>query len=257
MIIIKTPAEIEIMRRAGALTGQTLRYLEGLIKPGITTGELNRKAHEYITSRRASPTFLNYRGFPASVCISVDDVVVHGIPGNLVLQEGMIVSIDAGARLNGFNGDAARTFAVGRIAGNKARLIEVTRQCFFKALEKVRPGVRVGDISATIQGWAEKHGYGVVRALEGHGVGRRLHEEPGVPNFGKAGKGPVLKAGVTVAIEPMLNMGTYEVKTDRDGWTCRTADGMPSAHYENTVLVTENGYELLTAYELWGDTENA
>ena len=250
MIIVKTAAEIEMMKRAGALTGQTLQYLEGLIKPGITTRELNAKAHEYITNHRASPSFLNYRGFPASVCISVDDVVVHGIPSGLRLEEGMIVSIDAGACLNGYHGDAARTFAVGRIAGNKARLIEVTRQCFFKALEKVKPGVRVGDISAAVQGWAEKHGYGVVTALEGHGVGRRLHEEPGVPNFGKAGKGPILKAGMTVAIEPMINMGTAEVKFDRDGWTCRTADGQPSAHYENTVLVTEDGYELLTAYEL-------
>jgi methionyl aminopeptidase len=257
MIIIKTDAEIELMKRAGALTGQTLQYIEGLIKPGITTGELNRKAHEYITSRKASPTFLNYRGFPASVCISVDDVVVHGVPGSLRLEEGMIVSIDAGANLNGYNGDAARTFAVGRIPGNKARLIEVTRQCFFKAVEHVRPGARVGDISAAVQGWAEKHGYGVVRALEGHGIGRRLHEEPGVPNFGRAGKGAALKAGMTLAIEPMINMGTHEVKTDRDGWTCRTADGQPSAHYENTVLVTENGYELLTAYEFWDGAEYA
>jgi len=249
MIPIKTAVEIEQMKRAGALTGQTLKYIEGLIKPGITTGEINQKAHEYITIRKAQPSFLKYRGYPASVCISVDDVVVHGIPGGLILENGMIVSVDVGVCFNGWHTDAARTFAVGKIAGNKARLIEVTQQCFFKAAGHIKPGARIGDISAAVQGLAERHGYGVVTALQGHGVGRRLHEEPGIPNCGKAGAGPKLKAGMTLAIEPMINMGTAEVKFERDGWTCRTADGQPSAHYENTVLVTENGYELLTMYE--------
>lgn len=249
MIAIKTAAEIESMRQAGALTGRTLGYLEGFIKPGVTTGELDRLAREYIAKHKAVPSFLNYRGYPAGICISVDDVVVHGIPGGLKLEEGMIVSIDAGACLNGFHGDAARTFPVGKIPENKAKLIEVTKECFFKAAKVVRPGARIGDISSAVQEWAEKHGYGVVRALEGHGIGRRLHEEPGVPNFGRAGLGPRLSAGMTLAIEPMINMGTAEVKFDGDGWTCRTADGRPSAHYENTVLVTESGCEILTLYE--------
>ena len=249
MVIIKTAAEIELMRRAGALTGQTLMYLEGFIKPGITTRELDGLAHEYITKHGATPSFLNYHGYPASVCISVDDIVVHGIPGGLKLEDGMIVSIDAGAYLDGYHGDAARTFAVGKIAGNKARLMKVTKECFFKAVDIIRPGVRVGDISHAVQSWAEKHGYGVVRALEGHGVGRRLHEEPGVPNFGKAGTGVKLAAGMTIAIEPMINMGTADVRFERDGWTCRTADGQPSAHYENTVLVTDSGCDILTMYE--------
>ncbi len=249
MIVVKSAAEIGLMRQAGALTGQVLKYLEGLIRPGVTTKELDDAAREYLAKNNAVPSFLNYRGYPASVCISVDDVVVHGIPGGLVLTDGMIVSIDAGAYINGFHGDAARTFPVGKVAGNKARLIQVTRECFFKAADIIRPGVRVGDISAAVQGWAEKHGYGVVRALEGHGIGRRLHEDPGVPNFGRPGTGPRLSAGMTIAVEPMINMGSGEVKFDRDGWTCRTIDGQPSAHYENTVLVTEDGCEILTMYE--------
>ena len=237
--------EIENMRVACRITAGALDEISKHIVPGTTALELDRVAREYITSQGAKPTFLHYGGFPASVCVSIDDVVVHGIPkADMVLEEGQIVSIDIGAKYKGVTGDAARTYPVGKIDAEKQKLIDVTKQCFFKAIENLKAGSRVGDIGAMVQRNAEKHGYGVVRDMTGHGVGRNLHEDPAIPNFGMEGTGEKLVSGETIAIEPMINMGTWKVKID--GWDCRTADGLPSAHYENTVLVNENNTEILT-----------
>jgi len=246
MIVIRTARELEILRAAGRITRDTLNYLSEHIKPGIRTTDINRLAHEYILKAKAKPAFLNYNGYPKSVCVSPEDVVVHGIPGNQRVEEGMIVSVDVGAVYNGYVGDSARTFAAGKISAEKQRLMDVTRECFFKAAAYLRDGVRLGDISAAVQNHAESNGYGVVRALEGHGIGQKMHEEPGVPNYGKAGTGVRLRAGTVICIEPMINMGTWKVKFDSDGWTCRTEDGKPSAHYENMVAITADGYENLT-----------
>lgn len=237
------------MRKAGSITGALLKYLEEYIKPGVTTEHLNKLAHDFITKHKAVPSFLNYGGFPKSICTSVDDVVVHGIPGPLKLEEGMIISLDVGAFFEGFHSDAARTFPVGKISAEKQKLVDVTRECFERGAAAVREGARIGDVSAAVQAFAEKHGYGVVRAMEGHGIGRSLHEEPSVPNFGTAGTGVRLRAGMAICIEPMINLGAWQVQIDKkDGWTCRTADGKPSAHHENTLIVTEDGYEILTDF---------
>lgn len=242
---ILNKSEIENMRVACQITAGTLDEISKHIKPGISTLELDTIARNYIISKGAKPTFLHYGGFPGSVCISVDEVVVHGIPSkDIILEEGQIVGIDVGAKYKGVTGDAARTFAVGKISAEKQKLIDVTKECFFKAIEGLKAGSRVGDIGHAVQKNAEKHGYGVVRDLTGHGVGRNLHEDPSIPNFGMAGTGEKLVAGQTIAIEPMINMGTYRVHID--GWDCRTADGLPSAHYENTVLVNETNVEILT-----------
>lgn len=247
MIPVKTPAERDKMRKAGKITGDALKMIEAHIRPGITTKALDTLIEDFIRAAGATPSFKNLYGFPASACISVDEVVVHGIPSGRVLKEGEIVSIDVGAKVDGFNGDAARTFAVGKISAEKQKLIDVTRECFFEALKEVREGRRVGDISHAVQVHAEKHGYGVVRVMTGHGVGKRLHEEPNIPNFGAAGSGAFLREGHCLAIEPMINLGTFKVTIDNvDGWTCRTADGKPSAHYENSVLVTADEPEILT-----------
>jgi methionyl aminopeptidase len=247
MIFVKNADEIKRMREAGRLTINTLNYLETLIRPGITTKELDSAAYGYIKKHNGTPNFLHYKGYPATICASIDDVVVHGIPDGTRLAEGMIISLDMGAIVNGFHGDAARTYPVGRISPEKQRLTDVTRQCFFEAVNVLRDGVRVGDISAAVQTYAEGNGYSVVRALEGHGIGRHLHEDPGVPNYGSAGRGIRLRKGTTIAIEPMINEGGFEVEFMRDGWVCKTKDGKPSAHYENTVVITDDGYEILTA----------
>lgn len=246
MIIIKNDKEIEYMRRAGKLVGQTLARLEEVIKPGITTAELDKIAEEFITKHNAKPSFKGYHGFPASICASVNNEVVHGIPANRVLQEGDIISIDCGVILDGFQGDAARTIAVGRISNEAENLIKVTRDSFFKGVEKAIVGNRLTDISASIQTYVESFNYSVVRDFVGHGIGRNMHEDPEVPNFGRPGRGPKLVHGMVLAIEPMVNMGKYDVRVEPNGWTVVTADGSLSAHYENTVAILNNGPEILT-----------
>ena len=243
----KTENEILLMRKACEITGNTLKYLKTCIKPGISTLELDNFAKKYIPECGATPAFLNYNGFPGSICASPNDVVVHGIPSkDVVLKEGDIISIDVGACYKGYNGDAARTFPVGKISEEKEKLIRVTEESFFEGIKHLRVGSRLGELSHAIQVHAEKHGYGVVRELVGHGVGARLHEDPSIPNYGYVNQGPIVEKNVTLAIEPMINMGTRKIYMEDDDWTIRTADGMPSAHYENTVLVTEDGVEILT-----------
>ncbi len=246
MITVKKPSEINKMRVAGKLTGDALKFIEEKIKPGVTTAEVNAAIQEFIVAHDAKPSFLHYRGYPASACVSVNDVVVHGIPSGYVLQEGDIVSIDVGVVKDGWQGDAARTFAVGKISDGAQKLIDVTRECFFEGIKHARDGKRLGDLSSAIQRHAESHGYGVVREMVGHGIGRDMHEEPNVPNFGKEGTGVLLKSGYTIAVEPMINAGTFKIKFDPDGWTTRTADGSLSAHYENTILVRDGEPEILT-----------
>ena len=222
MITVKTPEEIQKMREAGKIVAEVLEEIEKHIKPGVSTLELDKIAHEFIIKRGAKPSFLHYNGFPASICASIDDVVVHGIPKkNLVLQEGQIIGIDVGAVKDGFHGDAARTFLVGNVSEQKKKLVEITRECFFEAIKGLKDGSRIGDIGARVQRHAEKHGFSVVRVMVGHGIGRRLHEDPDVPNYGTEGTGIKLKAGMTIAIEPMINMGKYDIKLN--GWDARTA----------------------------------
>lgn len=249
MVSLKSKADIEVMREACKIVGETLNFIGEMVKPGITTKEISDAAEKFILSHGGKPSFKNYRGFPAAACVSVNDVVVHGIPNNLKLREGDIVSVDIGALKNGFHGDAARTFAVGDISDEAKKLIEVTRECFFKGIEKAVPGNRIGDVSSAIQKYAEGHGYGVVRSLVGHGIGESLHEDPDVPNFGIEGKGLRLRSGMTLAIEPMINQGTFKVYQEDDGWTIRTADNKLSAHYENTIAILDSGVEVLTLVE--------
>ena len=245
MITVKTPEEIQKMREAGKIVAGVLEEIEKHIKPGVSTLELDKIAHEYIINKGAKPSFLHYNGFPASICASIDDVVVHGIPKkNLVLQEGQIIGIDVGASFEGYHGDAARTFLVGNVSEQKKKLVNVTRECFFEAIKGLKDGARLGDIGARVQRHAEKHGFSVVRVMVGHGIGRKLHEDPDVPNYGTEGTGIKLKAGMTIAIEPMINMGKYDLKLN--GWDARTIDGLPSAHYENTILICSDGVEILT-----------
>lgn len=247
MIVIKNPAEIELMRKAGKVVKDLLDFLEEKIKAGMTTANLDYLAENFIRRAKATPSFLNYEGFPASICVSIDNEVVHGIPSeDRVIEEGMIVSVDAGAKLNGFHGDAARTFLIGKVDDEKKRLVEVTKQCFFKGIEQFKEGLRLGDISAAVQNHAESNGFSVVRALVGHGIGRNMHEDPSVPNYGKESHGILLERGLVLAIEPMINYGSHKVFTLDNGWTVVTADNSPSAHYENTVALTENGAEILT-----------
>lgn len=245
MKTIKTNQEIELMRVAGKITAGTLDEISKYIKPGISTLTLDKIAKEYIISKGAKPTFLHYNGFPNSICASIDDVVVHGIPSDdVILQEGQIIGIDVGAKYKGFTGDAARTFTVGEVDSEKLKLIQVTKECFFEAIKDLKAGSRVGDIGHSIEKHSEKFGFEPVHDMGGHGVGRNLHEDPFVPNFGMAGTGVKLEENMVIAIEPMINMGTYKIRNN--GWDCRTADGMPSAHYENTVLIKKDGVEILT-----------
>jgi methionyl aminopeptidase len=247
MIIIKTDKEIEYMRQAGKVVANTLLKLEEVVKPGITTAELDRIAEEYIVKQNAKPSFKGYNGFPGSICTSVNKEVVHGIPSKkVVLQEGDIVSVDCGAILNGYQGDAARTFAVGKISEEAQKLIEVTKQSFFKGVEKAIVGNRLTDISAAIQTYAESFGYSIVREYVGHGIGKDMHEDPEVPNYGRPGRGPKLTQGIMLAIEPMVNAGEYRVETESNDWTVVTIDGSLSAHYENTVAILDDGPEILT-----------
>lgn len=247
MIYIKTDEEIELMREPCRIVKEALEFVGKHIRAGMTTKEVDELVYRYITSCGAIPSELGYCGYPASACVSVNEVVVHGIPGDRIIEDGDIVSVDITAEKNGFQGDACRTFLIGNVSEEKRRLVEVTEQCFFKAIENLRAGTPLYDIGYAVQTHAESNGYGVVRALTGHGIGREMHEDPSVPNYGRKGTGMRLKAGMTICIEPMINMGTYKVIFDRnDGWTVRTADGKPAAHYENTVLIKEDGVEILT-----------
>lgn len=246
MIVLKTKEEIEIMRRAGRVVSQTLDMAGERIEAGMTTGELDGLIETFIRDHDAVPGFKNYRGYPASACISIDDEVVHGIPGKRVIRDGDIVSVDVGSIVDGFYGDSARTYAVGEISSEKADLMDNTRKCLQVAIDKARKGNRLGQISAAIQKTAESEGYGVVRALVGHGIGRNMHEDPQIPNFGEPDAGPTLKIGMVLAIEPMINLGTYKVYTKPDGWTFVTADGMPSAHFEHTVAITDDAADILS-----------
>ena len=246
MIIIKNDKEIDLMRIAGRIVAETLLLVEKEVKPGITTAELDRIAEEFITKHGATPSFKGLYGFPASLCISVNEQVVHGIPGGYVLKEGDIISVDCGAHINGFHGDAARTFAVGNISDEAKKLIKVTEESFFKGLEFAKIGNRLTDISHEIQRYVEASGFSVVREFVGHGIGKSVHEDPEVPNFGRPGRGPKLVAGMALAIEPMVNMGTYRVATLGDDWTVVSADKSLSALYENTVVILPDGPEILT-----------
>ncbi len=238
MISVKSPKEIESMRLAGSIAAAARELAGKMALPGVTTREIDREVERLIRSRGAVPSFLNYGGFPASACISVNDEVIHGIPGRRKLKEGDIVSIDVGAHIEGFHGDCAATFAVGQVSDEARRLIAVTQQSFFEGMKFAHPGCRVSDISHAIQTYVEKNGFSLVRDYVGHGVGSKLHEAPEVPNFGPPGHGPRLIPGMTIAVEPMVNMGSWSVKVLRDGWTVKTADGALSAHYENTILIT-------------------
>ena len=237
------------MRQACKITANARALAGDLVKPGVSTKEIDRAVNEYIVSQGAKPSFLNYNGFPASACISVNSTVIHGIPGGYILKEGDIVSVDVGAFYQGFHGDCAATYACGAISTEAQKLIDVTKQSFFEGIRFAKKGARVLDISHAIQTYVESNGFSVVRSFVGHGVGRKLHEEPEVPNFGAPGRGPRLLPGMTLAIEPMVNVGTYDVKVLKDGWTTVTADGKLSAHYENTVLITDGEPEILTVSE--------
>ena len=249
MIPIKNEREICLMRRACRITAAARALAGEMVRPGVTTKQIDQAVHDYIVSQGATPSFLNYNGYPASACISVNNTVIHGIPDGRVLQEGDIVSIDVGAYIEGFHGDCAATFACGEISPEAQRLIDVTRQSFYEGIAHARKGNRVSDISHAVQTYVEANGFSVVRAFIGHGVGANLHEEPEVPNFGKPGRGPRLIPGMTIAVEPMVNAGTYDVRVLRDNWTTVTADGKLSAHYENTVLITDGEPEILTVTE--------
>lgn len=247
MINIKSKSEIELMKIAGRITGETLKLVEEAVKPGVTTAELDRIAENYIRKQGCIPSFKNYGGFPGSVCASVNDVIIHGFPCNVPLKEGDIVSIDVGACYKGYHGDAARTFAVGKITPEAQRLIDVTKESFFRGVEFAKEGYRVSDISGAVQGFVEENGFSVLRDYCGHGVGHQLHEEPDVPNYvSKGQRGPRLKAGMVIAVEPMVNQGKKEYYVADDEWAVLTADGKLSAHYENTVLITESEPVLLT-----------
>lgn len=247
MITVKSAREIEYMRESCRIVKETLEYVGRNIRAGMTTKQVDELVYKYIVGSGAVPSSLGYEGYPASSCVSVNETVVHGIPSDRVIKEGDIVSVDITAEKNGYNGDAARTFMIGDVGEEKRRLVKVTEECFFKAVENLRAGTPLYDIGYAVQTYAESYGYGVVRALTGHGIGREMHEDPSVPNYGRKGTGIRLKAGMTICIEPMINMGTYKVDFSReDGWTVTTADKKPSAHYENTVLITEDGAEILT-----------
>ena len=246
MITIKSPREIELMRHAGKITAAARSLAREMVTPGVTTQEINKAVHQFIKKSGAVPSFYGYGGFPASSCISVNDQVIHGIPGRRVVNEGDIVSLDVGAFIGGYHGDCAGTFPCGKCSDEALRLIEVTRQSFFEGIKYARQGYRVSDISHAIQEYVESHGFSLVREYVGHGIGQKLHEAPEVPNYGTPGHGPRLVKGMTLAIEPMVNAGGMAVRVLDDDWTVITADGSLSAHYENTVLITDGEPEILT-----------
>ena len=249
MITIKNGHDLESMRQACKITAAARALAGEMVRPGVSTKEIDKAVYDFIVGQGAKPSFLNYGGFPASTCISVNSCVIHGIPDGYILKDGDIVSIDVGAYYKGFHGDCAATYPCGTISADAQKLIDVTKQSFFEGLRFATQGHRVSDISHAIQTYVESNGFSVVRSFVGHGVGRQLHEEPEVPNFGKAGHGPRLLRGMTLAIEPMVNVGVYDVRVLKDGWTVLTADGKLSAHYENTVLITDGEPEILTVTE--------
>jgi len=251
MISVKTPHEIELMREAGRVVAGILDVVEKHVSPGITTMDLDRIAEDYVLSQGAKPAFKGYgfdkkNLFPATICLSIDDQVVHGIPSSRKLEEGQLLSVDVGAVKDGYFGDAAKTFSVGEVSEEKKKLMRVTEEALQLGIERAVSGNHVEDISSVIQNYVEGNGFSVVRDLVGHGIGTRLHEDPPVPNYGKKGKGPLLRNGMTLAIEPMVNAGAYNVYTAKDGWTVYTSDGKPSAHFEHTVVITDGKPEILT-----------
>jgi methionyl aminopeptidase len=246
MITLKSNREIELMRRAGKITAAARAVARDLVKPGVTTHQIDKAVFDFIKSQGATPSFLNYGGFPASACISVNDEIIHGIPGKRVLKEGDIVSVDVGAYIGGFHGDCAGTYPCGQVSEEAMRLIRVTQQSFFEGLKYAREGYHVKDISHAIQAYVESQGFSIVREYVGHGVGRKLHEAPEVPNYGEPGHGPRLLRGMTLAVEPMVNAGTAAIIQLSDGWTVKTADGKNAAHYENSILITDGDPEILT-----------
>lgn len=248
-IVIKSPREIELMRQAGRITAAARALAREMVAPGVSTAQIDKELYHFIRKSGAVPTFKGYGGFPASACISINDEVIHGIPGSRVIREGDVVSVDVGATYKGFVGDCAGTFLAGEGSDEAKRLIAVTRQSFYEGMKFARAGYRVGDISHAIQEYVETNGCSVVREYVGHGVGAQMHEAPEVPNWGPAGRGPRLLPGMTIAVEPMVNLGGYEVKVLKDGWTVKTADGSLSAHYENTILITDGEPEILTFTE--------
>ena len=247
MITLKSPHEIDLMRRSGKITAAARALAGEMVKPGVTTQEINDAVERFIRKQGAVPSFLHYNGYPASACISVNDEIIHGIPGKRVLQEGDIVSVDVGAYIGGFHGDCAATFPCGRISPEARRLIDVTRQSFFEGIRFAREGQRLQDVSAAVQSYVERSGFSVVREYVGHGVGAKMHESPEIPNYGRPGHGPRLLRGMTLAIEPMVNAGAAAITQLSDGWTVKTADGKWAAHYENTILITDGEPEILTA----------
>ena len=254
MIYLKTKEEIELLRQCNQLVSRTLALVGRNIRPGVTTLELDALAEEYIRAHGAVPNFKGYGGFPATLCMSVNEQIVHGIPSGYALQEGDILSVDCGAYMNGFHGDSAYTFAVGEVDPRTRELLDVTKEALYRGVAQAKAGNRIGDISHAVQEYAQSHGMTVVREMVGHGLGRSLHEEPQVPNYGKRGSGPQLKAGKVLCIDPMINLGTRNVIFEKDGWTVRTADRKPSAHFEFAVAITDEGPDVLTTFEYIGKT---
>jgi methionyl aminopeptidase len=246
MIVSKSNVELDLMREAGRIVALTHKELQNAVHPGITTKELDQIADDFIRKQGALPSFKGYHGYPASICASVNEVLVHGIPGDRVLQDGDVISIDIGANIHGYHGDSAWTWGVGEISETAQQLLDVTEGSLFKGLEQARDGNRLSDIGHAVQTFVESHGFSVVRDYVGHGIGQQMHEDPSIPNYGPPGKGPRLKTGMTLAIEPMVNVGTHLTRTLNDKWTVVTADGSLAAHFEHTVAVTENGPEILT-----------
>ena len=258
MIIYKTEAEIALMRDAALLVSKTLTEVAGFLKPGVTTLQIDKLCYDFVMDNKAIPSFLNYNGYPFTVCASVNDVVVHGFPNNTELKDGDIVSIDMGVILNGWHGDHAYTFILGHVPDEYLQLVKVTKESLYKGIEKAVAGNRLYDISYAIQEHTEKkYGYGVVRELVGHGLGRSLHEDPQVPNYGKRGNGPMLKENLVLAIEPMINLGTKDIFTEDDGWTVRTRDGKPSVHFEHDICVKRNKALILSEYSIIEKAEKA
>ncbi len=246
---MKSPREIELMRTAGRITAAARALAGELVVPGITTLEIDKAVRKFIESQGAVPSFLGYGGYPASVCASVNEEVIHGIPGNRKLREGDIVSVDVGAYIGGFHGDCAATYPCGKVSPEGERLIAVTEQSFWEGMKMARSGYRISDISHAVQTYVEQNGFGVVREYVGHGVGSKMHEPPEIPNYGPAGHGPRLQAGMTLAVEPMVTEGTWEIRVLKDGWTVETLDGKMAAHYENSILITDGDPEILTRTE--------
>ncbi len=246
MITIKSDREIELMKKAGSIVGETHNYLQKFVKPGISTLELDKLAYDFILSKNATPSFKGYEGYPATICTSINEEVVHGIPSNRKLKNGDIISIDIGACYKGYHGDSAWTYPVGQISEKKKYLLEHTEKSLYEGLAVVKEGIHISDIGNAIETYAKKYRLGVVKELVGHGIGETVHENPDVPNYGLPGKGPILKAGMTIAIEPMLNLGTPNIYILDDDWTIITADGEASAHFEHTIVVEKEGYTILT-----------